>query len=85
MRGPGLFNTDLSLSRIFPIKERVRVEFRTDCFNLTNTPKFPNPSVIGTNNSVSSGTFMQITRTLNNNETAVNTERQFRFGLRVQF
>jgi hypothetical protein len=80
VRGPGIFNTDLSLSRIFPIKERFRLEFRTDCFNLTNTPKFGNPT-----NSASSGTFMQITSTLSNNSTAVSLERQFRFGLRLQF
>ena len=80
VRGPGIFNTDLSLSRSFPIKERVKLEFRTDCFNLTNTPKFGNPT-----NSVSSGTFMQITNTLSSNSTAVSLERQFRFGLRLQF
>lgn len=80
LRGPGIFNTDLSLSRFFAIKERYRIEFRADCFNLTNTPKFPNPS-----NNVTSGSFMQITSTLSNNSTAVSLERQFRFGLRFQF
>jgi hypothetical protein len=80
VRGPGIFNTDISLSRIFPIKERVRLEFRADCFNLTNTPKFGNPTA-----SVDSGTFMQITSTLSNNSTAVSLERQFRFGLRFLF
>jgi len=79
LRGPGIFNTDLSLDREFPIKERFRLEFRTDCFNITNTPHFSNPTT-----SVSSGTFMQITSTLNNS-TALNTERQFRFGLRLVF
>jgi hypothetical protein len=80
VRGPGIFNTDLSLSRVFPIKERLRLEFRTDCFNLTNTPKFGNPSA-----TAGTGTFMQITSTLSNNSTAVSLERQFRFGLRIQF
>lgn len=80
IRGPGIFNTDISLSRVIPIKERLRLEFRTDCFNLTNTPKFPNPDA-----SRSSGTFMQITNTLSPNSTAVSLERQFRFGLRLQF
>ena len=79
LRGPGIFNTDLSLFREFPIKERLHLEFRTDCFNLTNTPKFSNPTA-----SASSGTFGQITSTLSNS-TALNTERQFRFGLRVVF
>jgi hypothetical protein len=83
LRGPGVFNTDLSLSRDFPIKERLHLEFRTDCFNITNTPKFPNPQN-STNTSVSSGSFMQITQTLVNG-TALSTERQFRFGLRMVF
>jgi outer membrane receptor protein involved in Fe transport len=83
LRGPGVFNTDLSLFRDFPIKERLHLEFRTDCFNITNTPKFPNPQN-ATNTSVSSGSFMQITQTLSNG-TALNTERQFRFGLRMVF
>ena len=80
VRGPGIFNTDLSLSRNFMVKERVKVEFRTDCFNLTNTPKFGNPSA-----TAGTSTFMQITSTLSNNSTAVSLERQFRFGLRVVF
>lgn len=80
VRGPGIFNTDLTLSRFFPIKEKIKLEFRADCFNLTNTPKFGNPTA-----SVSSGTFMQITSTLSNNSTAVSLERQFRFGLRLTF
>jgi hypothetical protein len=80
IRGPGIFNTDISLSRTFPIKERFRLEFRTDCFNLTNTPKFGNPT-----SDRSSGTFMQINNTLSSNSTAVSLERQFRFGLRLQF
>ena len=58
LRGPGAFNTDLGLSRDFPIKERLNLEFRTDCFNLTNTPKFPNPAA----NVSSPGSFMQITQ-----------------------
>jgi hypothetical protein len=71
---------DLSLFRDFPIKERLHLEFRTDCFNLTNTPKFSNPAA----NASSPGSFMQITSTLSNS-TALNTERQFRFGLRMVF
>jgi hypothetical protein len=81
LRGPGVFNTDLSLFREFPIKERLHLEFRTDCFNMTNTPKFSNP-----NGNASSGTFMQVTSTISTSGgTALSTERQFRFGLRLVF
>ncbi|HEY6988234.1 MAG TPA: TonB-dependent receptor [Bryobacteraceae bacterium] len=83
LRGPGVFNTDLSLFREFPIKERLKLEFRTDCFNITNTPKFPTPS--GNTANASAGTFMITTSTLSNNSTAISLERQFRFGLRLVF
>jgi hypothetical protein len=82
LRGPGAFNIDLGLARDFPIKERLNLEFRTDCFNLTNTPKFANPAA----NVSSPGSFMQITSTLSpQGGTALNTERQFRFSLRMTF
>ncbi|MGB9457155.1 MAG: carboxypeptidase regulatory-like domain-containing protein [Bryobacteraceae bacterium] len=43
--GPGLFNLDQSLSRIFSFKEgRVTFQLRGDAFNLTNTPTFSNPN-----------------------------------------
>jgi hypothetical protein len=90
LRGPGVFNTDLSLFREFPIKERLHLEFRTDCFNLTNTAKFVNPGGgnVNSNNTTAqnSGTFMQITSTVSpTGGIAVNSERQFRFGLRLVF
>jgi hypothetical protein len=55
VRGPGIFNTDLSLMRTFPIAERLRLQFRGDVFNLTNTPHFANPGG-DVNNSFSFGT-----------------------------
>jgi len=43
--GPGFFNLDASVSRKFPIRERMGLEFRMEAFSLTNTPQFSNPSV----------------------------------------
>jgi hypothetical protein len=42
--GFGLAQVDLSLMRIFPIKERVTLQFRTDAFNVLNHANFTNPS-----------------------------------------
>ena len=43
-RGPGYWNMDLSIFRAFPIGGGdKRIEFRTEFFNLTNTPKWGNP------------------------------------------
>ncbi len=45
---------DLSLRREFPIKERLRLQFRTDIFNITNHPNFSPP--VGTLTNPSFGT-----------------------------
>jgi hypothetical protein len=44
VRGPGQHNLDLALEKIIPIGERNSVHFRTEFFNLTNTPEFGNPN-----------------------------------------
>jgi hypothetical protein len=57
LSGPGVWNTDMSVSRIFPIKETLKFEFRTEFYNLPNTSHFKNPDV----SSVSDTNFMQVT------------------------
>jgi hypothetical protein len=47
VRGPGQHNLDLAVERSFPVTESSSLRFRTEFFNLTNTPQFANP-----NNSV---------------------------------
>ena len=42
--GPGLQRVDLSLFKNFDITERVKVEFRTEAFNVLNTTQFVNPA-----------------------------------------
>jgi hypothetical protein len=42
-RGPGFFQWDLSLMKNFPIKERLKVQFRADLFNILNHPNFYQP------------------------------------------
>jgi hypothetical protein len=41
---PGLDNWDISLFKIFPIKERANVQFRTDFFNAFNHAQFGPPN-----------------------------------------
>ncbi len=43
MTGPGFWNTDLAVTKVLPIRESVRLEFRTEFFNLFNHPNFANP------------------------------------------
>jgi hypothetical protein len=40
VRGPGSFNTDFSAFKNFQVGERYNVQFRSEFFNLTNTPTF---------------------------------------------
>ncbi len=42
--GPNLFALDGSVSRKFPIREGMNLEFRADAANVTNTPQFGNPN-----------------------------------------
>jgi len=54
--GPGSWNIDLSLSRIFKPTERLGLEVRADSFNILNHPNWNAPAV-----SIASSTFGQIT------------------------
>ena len=42
--GPSFAETDLNLSRVFPIRERMTMEFRAEAFNLTNAFRAGNPT-----------------------------------------
>ena len=75
-RGPGSFNMDASLFRGFPIGGARRIEFRVEAINVTNTPKFGNPT-----SDVTSGSFMRITGITR----ASYPERQIRLGVRFAF
>jgi hypothetical protein len=75
LRDPGTWNTDLDITREFPIKERLHLQFRAEFFNLPNTSHFYGPNGTSSTQSVSSGTYMQIT--------SAYGERQVRFGLRA--
>jgi hypothetical protein len=72
VRGPGYKTFDLSLEKSFPFSETKRLQFRTEFFNLTNTPQFN-----GGNRSVTSPTFGEVT--------GAQGDRTIQFGLRFEF
>lgn len=85
LRGPGFVNLDAGLFRTFSISERVKLQFRAESFNSTNTPHFNNPGASvsaatrNTDNSIRTlGGYTEIT-------SALADERQFRLALRVSF
>lgn len=48
--GPRTWNIDMTLAKFFPITERVRIEFRLESYNLTNSfiPNMPDANVLST-------------------------------------
>jgi hypothetical protein len=73
--GPGVHNLDFSLFKSFRISESKSLEFRTEVFNLTNTPDFSNPSSL---NFLNSEQFGKITGTQSN-------ARLIQFALKFYF
>ena len=79
--GPGQFNFDVSLVKMFHITERQSVQFRAEFFNIANHPQFLPPGNGGANPGqlqVSSATFGQI------NTASVNP-RIIQFALKYIF
>jgi Carboxypeptidase regulatory-like domain len=74
LRNPGVWNTDLNINREFALKERLRMQFRSEFYNLPNTSHFNGPA---STNVTGGSTFMSIRSSYG--------ERQIRFGLRFQW
>ena len=70
--GPGLETLDWSLFKNFPIRERLKLQFRFETFALLNHTNFDNPSA--TINTSSFG-----------NITGASGNRNIQFGLKLQF
>jgi hypothetical protein len=74
--GPHFFNTDISVQKNFPVKERVTLQFRMDAFNAFNHVNFGNPGGnIEQNGSITQGPGVDGT----------TNPRQLQFVFRVQF
>ena len=43
LRGPGFFQWDFSAMKSFDVTEKVKLQFRTDLFNIINHPNYSNP------------------------------------------
>lgn len=80
LRGPGTWNTDVSISRVFPIREQTQLSFKAEFYNLPNTSHFYSPEGSTSNPNtidVTDGNFMRIIGSYG--------ERNVRFGLRLQW
>ena len=91
-RGPRDRRADLAISKIFPLTERFKLQFRAECFNISNTPNFS----IGSNTTVGAWTLDPVlgrlvpttagqTLGLITDTAANENPRQFQFALKLQF
>jgi len=85
LRGPGLRNLDMSLFRTFTIMETIKLQFRAEAFNVSNTPAFDNPSGDLTRLTRNPDLSIRALNGFTEISTAQATERQFRIALRVSF
>jgi len=77
--GPDFRHVDLSIFKDFPVTERVKVQFRAEAFNISNTPNF----YIGNGSSAASfgnPAFGTVSQTDPN-----YTPREYQFALKVHF
>jgi Carboxypeptidase regulatory-like domain/TonB dependent receptor len=79
LTGPGFADTDLSIAKDTKIRERVKLQFRSEAFNLFNHPNFGQPQ-----NNLAVATFGQITatRTIRGD---LGSSRQIQFALKLLF
>jgi hypothetical protein len=75
VRSAGLVNFDFSMFKIFEIREEMRLQFRSEFFNATNTPYFGMPGSLGL--TLGTSTFGKVT--------AAGDPRVVQFGLKLLF
>ena len=73
LRQDGVHSADVSIIKNFIVREPLKVQFRAEFFNITNTPQFAAP-----NTSVGSSTFGQVTGLW-------SPPRDVQFGLRLEY
>ncbi len=80
LQGPGLAETDVSLTKKFVLSERLNMQFRSEFFNVFNHTNFnnPNPVVYASATGGPSPTAGVITSTS-------TTSRQIQFGLKLMW
>jgi hypothetical protein len=87
LRGPGTWQIDLGVSRIFLLTERAHLEFRSEFFNIFNHPQLGPPQA--TFNPSNTNGFGSIISTVNTttpiSPVGSGTPREIQFALRIAF
>lgn len=76
LRSPATYRLNLGVSKNFSIYEDVRLQFRSEFFNIFNTPQLGQPD---TNFDINNSNFGRI------NSTQFRSAREIQFGLRLEF
>jgi Carboxypeptidase regulatory-like domain len=81
MTGPPTKTLDFSVFKDFNVSERWKLQFRSEAFNLFNTPQFSAPGMTVTDSKAlgGNGNFGKITSSV------TGTERRLQFALRLSF
>ena len=87
VRGPGSVNFDVSALKDFMLTERFRLQFRSEFFNLTNTPTFTlaNPAATSMTCRGTPGGLCTGNSDFGTMSSASATGRQIQFGLKLLF
>ena len=84
--GPGFWNLDFSLTKNFPVRERLNLQFRAEFFNVFNHPNFALPSNVVSPGSATAGEITQTPDVAQGNPgLGGGGPRVMQFGLRLQF
>jgi len=81
LRGPGLWQVDVSAAKHARVSESVGLEFRAEAFNLFNRAQYGFPNA----NYSNLGTFGTITSVVNTNPTGSGGPRQVQLAIRLKF
>ncbi len=79
-RGPGWYEIDTALQKVFSLTESLRLQFRAEAFNVLNHPIYANPP-----GNISSGSFGVITNVRNTGAVGTGTPRRIQLSLRLNF
>jgi hypothetical protein len=80
MRGPGVWQQDLALSKHILVSERLQLQFRAEVFNIFNRAQLASPDGL-----VSASDFGKIYLPLNTTPVGMGTPRRFQFMMKMQF
>jgi len=83
-RGPGAWQIDMGIGKHIPLTERVRLDFRTEFFNIFNHPQYGLPQA-----DITGSGFGSITHTVNTttpvSPVGTGTPREIQFSLKLAF